>query len=218
MWGTVGILYNTEMVDDEVDSWEILWDEKYSKRIFMYDSLRDSIGAALKRLGYSLNTKSPDELSEAKRILMEQMPIVRAYVGDSVKHSMIGREAALALVYSGDAMFCIEENDALAYAVPKEGSNVWYDAVVIPKAAKHKREAEQFINFLCDPEIALMNTEYIGYSTVNTAAYEMLPEETRNDPVYWPSDEIFYNCETFLDLGEFLAEYNKAWTEVLASK
>jgi spermidine/putrescine-binding protein len=146
------------------------------------------------------------------------MPLVRAYVGDLVKHSMIGREAALALVYAGDAIFCMEENDELAYTIPKEGSNVWYDAIVIPKGAKNKKEAEMFINFLCDPEIALMNTEYIGYSTVNATAFEMLPEELRNDPAYWPTDEILRKCEPFLDLGVFLAEYNNAWTEILASR
>lgn len=218
MWGTLGILYNTTMVDDEIDSWDILWDEKYSKSIFMYDSLRDSIGIALKRLGYSLNTKNADELNAAKESLIAQKPIVRAYMGDSVKHSMIGREAAMALVYSGDALFCMEENDELDYVVPTEGSNVWYDAMVIPKGAKHKKEAEMFINFLCEPDIALQNTEYIGYSTVNAAAFALLPEEVQNDPIYWTPDEIFYKCETFLDLGDFIDEYNKAWTEILASK
>lgn len=218
MWGTLGILYNTTMVEEEIDSWDILWDEKYSKSIFMYDSLRDSIGIALKRLGYSLNTLNANDLKAAKDILIEQKPIVRAYVGDSVKHSMIGREAAMALVYSGDAIFCMEENDELDYVVPVEGSNVWYDAMVIPKDSKHKKEAEMFINYLCEPEIALLNTEYIGYSTVNASAFKMLPEETQNDPVYWTPDDVFYKCETFLDLGDFLAEYNKAWTEILASK
>lgn len=218
MWGTLGILYNTTMVDEEVDSWDILWDSKYAKSIFMYDSLRDTLGIALKRLGYTLNSTNLDELNTAKETLMEQKPIVRAYVGDAVKHSMIGREAALALVYSGDAIFCMDENDELDYVVPKEGSNVWYDAVVIPKGSKHKKEAEAFINYLCDPEIALLNTDYIGYSTVNKKAFSMLSEDLQNNPAYWAPDDVFYSCETFHDLGDFLAEYNKAWTEILASK
>jgi spermidine/putrescine transport system substrate-binding protein len=217
MWGTLGILYNTEMVEDDVNSWDILWDPKYTKSVFMYDSLRDTIGVALKRLGYSLNTTDAGELEEAKRSLIEQRPIVRALVGDAVKHSMIGREASLALVYSGDAMFCMEENGELDYAIPGEGSNMWFDAIVIPKGAKNKKEAEAFINFLCGPEIALKNTEYIGFSTVNAAAYDMLPDEWKNDPVYWPSEEVINKCEVFLDLGSFIPEYNRAWTEILAS-
>jgi spermidine/putrescine transport system substrate-binding protein len=218
MWGTLGILYNTNMVTEEVNSWNILWDEKYADNIFMYDSLRDSIGIALVRLGYSLNSTNIDELNAAKASLIEQMPLVRAYVGDNVKHSMIGNEAAMALVFSGDALFCMEENENLAYAVPNEGSNIFYDGIVVTKDTKHKAEAEAFINFLCRPDIALMNTEYIGYSTVNAGAYEMLPEDVQNDPDYWTPDEIFAKCEIFLDVGDFLAEYNKAWTEILASQ
>ncbi|MCL2707741.1 MAG: extracellular solute-binding protein, partial [Defluviitaleaceae bacterium] len=217
MWGTLGILYNTTMVDEEVDSWDILWDEKYSKRIFMYDSLRDSIGVALSRLGFSVNTLDASELEAAKKSLILQRPLVRAYMGDQVKHSMIGREGALSLVYSGDAIFCIEENAELDYAVPLEGSNVWFDAVVIPVGTQKKAEAEAFINFLCDPQIALLNTEYIGYSTVNSEAFKLLSDDLRNDPIYWPPDDVLERCAPFLDLGPFLAEYNRAWTEILAS-
>jgi spermidine/putrescine-binding protein len=216
-WGTLGILYNTEMVDEEVNSWNILWDEKYADNLFMYDSLRDSIGIALARLGYSINTTNLEELNAAKESLIAQKPLVRAYVGDSVKDSMIGGEAAMALVYSGDALYCMELNEALAYSVPNEGSNVFFDAVVVTKDTQHKAEAEAFVNFLCRPDIALMNTEYIGYSTANIGAYDMLPVEVQNDPAYWTPDEIFAKCETFIDIGDALAEYNKAWTEILAS-
>jgi spermidine/putrescine transport system substrate-binding protein len=218
MWGTLGILYNTTMVDEEVNSWSILWDEKYADNIFMYDSQRDSIGMALLRLGYSLNTTNLDELNEAKATLIAQKPLVRAYMGDNVKDSMIGGEAALAFVYSGDALFCMEENEDLAYAIPQENTNIFYDGIVVTKNTKHKAEAEAFINFLCRPDIALMNTEYIGYSTVNAGAYKLLPEEVQNDPVYWTPDDVFARGEVFLDLGDFLDEYNKAWTEILASQ
>jgi spermidine/putrescine transport system substrate-binding protein len=218
MWGTVGILYNTAMVREPVDSWDILWNENYANNIFMYSSLRDTIGIALIREGFSLNSTNIDELNAAKVSLIQQKPLVRAYLDDAVKHSMIGGEGALALVYSGDAIFCIEENADLDYAVPNEGSNVFYDAMVIPKGAKNKAEAEAFINFLCRPDIALMNTLYIGYSTTNAGAFAMLDDEIKNNPHYWTPDEIYYNCEAFRDLGDFLAEYNRAWTEILASR
>jgi len=217
MWGTVGILYNTEMVDDPVDSWRILWNEKYAGQIYMYDSQRDTFAAALKMLGYSVNTRSLVELTFAKEELIRQKPLVQAYIGDQVKDKMIGREGALAIVYSGDAMISKLENDELDYVIPKEGSNLWYDGAVIPKGAKNKANAEKFIDYLCRPDVAVQNTEYIGYSTANKAALELLDDEMKNDPVYWPSDEELANCEVFYDLGDFIIEYDKAWTEILAS-
>ncbi|MDR1538783.1 MAG: spermidine/putrescine ABC transporter substrate-binding protein [Clostridiales bacterium] len=217
MWGTVGILYNKDMVSDPVDSWSILWDEKYADQIFMYDSLRDTIGITLKMLGYTLNSRSLAELEDARDALISQKPIVRAYVGDTVRDSMIGNEGALAVAYSGDAIFCIDNNSSLAYAVPKEGSNVWCDAIVIPKGATHKAEAEKFIDYLCRPDICLKNVEYIGYSTVNTETFGMLSEEMRENPAFWPTDDIYNRCEVFSDLGEFVKEYDKVWTEILAA-
>jgi len=216
-WGTVGILYNSTMVSEPVNSWNILWDERYAGQIFMYDSMRDSIGVSLKRLGFSLNTRDLSELEAAGAALIEQKPLVRAYVGDTVRDSMIGNEAALAVVYSGDAMFCMMNNPDLRFVVPYEGSNLWFDSIVIPKGSAHQAEAEKFINFLCRPDIALRNALYTGYSTVNLEAFNMLPDELRNNPAYWPPDDVFYRCEVFLDLGEFTREFDRVWIEVLAS-
>lgn len=216
MWGTVGILYNKNMVDDPVDSWDILWNEKYEKQIFMLNSSRDSIGVALKKLGYSLNTKNPEEINAARDLLIEQKPLVLSYVNDEVKDKMIGEEAAMAVVWSGDAVYCMSENENLAYAVPKEGSNWWIDSMVIPKSTTNKELAEQYINFLCEKEIALKNTEYIGYSTPHTGAFEALDEETKNDETAYPAQEVIDNCEVFVDLSEVVKLYDTAWTEALA--
>lgn len=217
MWGTVGILYNTEMVDDPVDSWEILWNEKYKGKIFMYSSQRDSFIPPLRLLGYSINTTDVNELNEAKDLLIEQMPLVQAYVGDPVKDKMIGNEGALALVYSGDAIASMSLNDKLSYALPKEGSNMWFDNVVIPKTAKNKEAAEIFIDFLCRPDIAKANTEYIGFSTPNKTAIEELGDEYLSNPAYWTAEEEFDKLVVFTDLGDFIQEFDRAWTEVLAS-
>lgn len=217
MWGTVGILYNKTMVDDPVDSWDILWNPKYEKQIFMLNSSRDSIGVALKKLGYSLNTKSQDEINEARDLLVEQKPLVLSYVGDEVKDKMIGEEAALAVVWSGDAVYCMSENENLAYAVPKEGSNWWIDSMVIPKSTTNKELAEKYINFLCEKETALKNTEYIGYSTPHTGAFEALDDEKKNDETAYPSEETLNNCEVFVDLSEVVKLYDTAWTEALAN-
>ena len=156
-WGTVGILYNKMMVDEPVDSWSILWDPKYKDNILMQDSVRDAFGVTLKYLGYSLNSIDLDELTEAKNLLIEQKPLVQAYVIDQVRDKMIGNEAALGVIYSGEAIYTQKENPNLEYVIPKEGSNIWIDSWVIPKNAEHKENAEKFINFLCRPDIALMN-------------------------------------------------------------
>ncbi len=216
MWGTLGIVYNKTMVDDPVESWDILWNEKYSKQILMLDSQRDSIGLTLQMLGYSMNSRNIDELEEAKEKLMEQKPLVLAYVGDEVKDKMVGGEAALAVVWSGDAVAMKWENPDLEYVLPKEGGNLWFDAAVIPKTSQHKKEAELFINFLCEPEIALRNTEYIGYSTPNSEAMKMLDEELLNDSTAYPSDEDIKNAEVFEDLSDTLDVYNRIWTEIKA--
>lgn len=214
MWGTVGILYNKKLVDDEVDSWDILWNEKYKGQILMLDSQRDSIGVALKKLGYSLNTRNLDELEKAKEELIKQKPLVYAYVGDEVKELMVGEEAALAVVWSGDAVALMRENENLAYAIPKEGTNIWFDNMVIPKNAQNKELAEKFINFMNRPEIAAKNAEYIGYSTPNVAAKELLPDDMKNSNVAYPSKEEIANTEIFLDVKDMITVYDKIWLEV----
>ena len=195
MWGTVGILYNTTMVETPLDSWDILWDEKYDDQIIMLNSQRDSLAVALKRLGYSMNTRDVGELEEARDELILQKPLVYAYLGDQVKDTMIAGEAALAVVYSGDAVYMIRENPDLAYAFPKEGTNLWFDSMVIPSSAKNKEGAEAFINFMTRPEIAARNADYIGYSSPIPEAIEMLPNDLKNSKVAYPDSEQIANME-----------------------
>ena len=216
MWGTVGIIYNKKMVKDPVDSWTILWDKKYSKQILMMDSQRDSIGITLKMLGYSLNTKKTEELEAAKKKLIEQKPLVLSYVVDEVKDKMIAGEAALAVVWSGDAVTMKQKNPDLEYVIPKEGSNLWFDGMVIPKNSKHKKEAEMFINYMCETEIALKNTEFIGYSTPQTETKGKLDEKIVKDKTAYPSDQELSKCEVFEDLADSIKEYDRIWTEIKA--
>lgn len=214
MWGTVGILYNKTMVPMKPDSWKILWDKKYAKQILMMDSQRDSIGITLKMLGYSLNSKVPKELEAAKQALIAQKPLVLAYVVDEVKDKMISGEAALAVVWSGDAIYCKKENPDLEYIIPREGSNLWFDAMVICKGTKRKKEAEQFLNFMCGPDIAFRNADYIGYASPNTEVVKKLPKELTSDRSAYPPPEDLKNCEVFSTLGDTLKEFDKIWTEV----
>ena len=215
-WGTVGILYNKTMVDEPIDSWSVLWDEKYIDNILMQDSVRDAFAVALKYKGHSLNSTDLDELEEAKELLIEQKPLVQAYVIDQVRDKMIGNEAAIGVIYSGEAIYTHLENPNLEYVIPKEGSNVWIDSWVIPKNAKHKENAEAFINFLCRPDIAKMNFDYITYSTPNTAARELIEDPAiRNSNIAFPDASELERCETFQFLGDKNdAIYNKLWREI----
>ncbi|CRZ34742.1 spermidine/putrescine transport system substrate-binding protein [Herbinix hemicellulosilytica] len=215
-WGTVGILYNKTMVDEPVDSWSIIFDEKYAGNILMMDSVRDAFGIALKYLGYDLNSTNEAELEEAKALLQKQYPLVQAYVVDQVRDKMIGGEAAIGVIYSGEAIYTKRENPDLEYVVPKEGSNVWIDAWVIPKTSKNKEYAEAFINFMCKPEIALKNFEYITYSTPNMGARELIEdEEIKNSPIAFPPQEILDRCTAYKYLGEEVESlYIQKWNEV----
>ena len=213
-WGTLGILYNKNMVSDPVDSWDILWNSKYAKNIMMFDSVRDTMGVALKKLGYSINSTNPKEINAAKEALMKQKDLVLAYVNDEGKDRIAAEEVAMGLVYSGDAVTLMKQNPNLAYSIPKEGTNKWVDAMCIPKTAQNKKEAEIFINFLLDPEVAKTNTEYIGYSTPNTGALELLDKSITDNPVAYPSKEVLDNTESFIDLGDTIKVYDKAWIEL----
>lgn len=217
-FGTVGILYNKTMVDDPVDSWSILWDEKYADNILMQDSVRDAFMVALKLKGYSMNTLDEDELNEAKQILIDQKPLVQAYVIDQVRDKMIGNEAAIGVIYSGEAIFTQRENADLEYVIPKEGTNVWIDSWVIPKNAPNKENAEKFIDFMCREDVALKNFEYITYSTPNDAARALIEDEDiKNSKIAFPNLSQYNNLETFHYLGaDGDALYNELWKEVKA--
>lgn len=215
-WGTLGILYNKTKVDEEVDSWGIIFDEKYSGEILMIDSVRDAFAIALSYLGYNINSTDEAELEEAKELLSQQYPLVQAYVIDQVRDKMIGDEAALGIIYSGEAIYTSRENPDLEYVVPKEGSNVWIDAWVIPKNHRNKENAEAFINFMCRPDIALMNFEYITYSTPNSSAWELIEdEEVKNNPAAFPGEDVLDRCTTFQYLGEDIeSAYIQKFNEV----
>lgn len=202
-WGTVGILYNKTKVDEPIDSWSVLWDEKYKGEILMQNSVRDAFMVALKLNGNSMNTLDDEELEAAKEKLIEQKPLVQAYVVDQVRDKMIGNEAAIGVIYSGEAIYTQRENADLEYVIPKEGTNVWIDSWVIPKNAKNKENAEAFINYMCKPEIALKNFDFITYSTPNEAARALIEDEDiRNSEIAFPDLSKYNDLETFHYLGE----------------
>lgn len=215
-WGTVGILYNKTMVSEPIDSWSVLWDAQYQDNILMQDSVRDALMVPLKLNGYSMNSLDLNELTKAKNDLIEQKPLVQAYVVDQVRDKMIGNEAAIGVIYSGEAIYTQRENPDLEYVIPKEGTNVWIDSWVIPKNAANKENAEKFIDFMCRPDIALMNFDFITYSTPNDAARELIEDEDiKNSTIAFPDLSQYNNLETYVYLGEEGDElYNEIWKEI----
>ena len=218
-WGTVGILYNKTMVDEPITSWSAIFDEKYTGEILMIDSVRDGMGIALKYLGYSMNTTEESQLEEAKELLIAQRPFVQGYFVDEVRNKMIGEEATLGVIYSGEAIYTQRENSDLEYVVPEEGSNVWIDGWVIPKNAQNKENAEKWINFMCREDIALMNFEEITYSTPNAAARELIEDaDIKNSTIAFPDAATLERCETFKYLGETEEVYLEKWNEMKATQ
>lgn len=197
-YGTLGILYNTTMVtNEEVTTWNVLWDEKYKDSIIMQNSVRDSFTPALRLLGYDINTSDENELNEALDLLIRQKPLVYAYYVDETGDEMAAGNAAMALVYSGEAAYAMELNDDLSYNVPKEGSNLWIDSWFIPKCCHNKDYAEKFLDFLCREDIAEENFDYVYYATPNLAVKENLDEETLSDTTIFPPKEILENCTVY---------------------
>lgn len=221
-WGTVGIIYDTTMIDmppEEID-WDILWNVDYSDRILMFDNPRDAFAIAEIRLGYSLNTEDAKELENCADLLKEQKTVIQAYVMDEVFDKMGAGEALVAPYYAGDAVTLMDEYEDLGFVTPKSGTNLFVDALCIPAGAKQKEAAEMYINFMCEPDIAYATTSYIGYSTPNSAAFDMLDEETQNDKVSYPDNEYLNNNTTiFRNLSdEANQKMQDLWTDIKSTQ
>ncbi len=213
-WGVVGILYNKKFIDEVPDNWDALFNPKYKDMILMSDSERDSFMVALIRSGFSMNSQDKAEINKAKDMLIEQKPLVLAYVIDECADKMVSEEAALALTWSGEAKVTMEANENLDFALPKEGSNLWIDAMAIPKSSKNKEGAEAFINFMCRDDIALKNMEYTGYTSGNINLKDIIDEEWATNLASYPPDEYVKKCEIFEYSPDNLKYIWRAWLEV----
>ncbi len=210
MTGTLGILYNKKIVNEDVNSWSFLFNNKYKGQIWMWDSMRDAIGMALKSLGYSMNSSDDNELNQAKQTLISQIKLLRRYAEEESRDAMIADEGALALVYSGEAKFAIDQNPNLAYVIPNEGSNKFVDGFVIVKNTKHKDAAEKFINFMCRANIAIRNMTSTGYTSPIKGAWG----EFGNNNIMFPSEDELARCEYFLYSPLSTEKYNRIWKEI----
>ena len=213
-WGTLGIVYNTTMVKEAPEQWNDLWKEEYRNDILLVDGAREVIGFGLNSLGYSVNSKDQKQLEEAEAKLNELTPNIKAIVGDELKGYMIQGDAAIGVSFSGEASEMLDGNEDLVYVVPSEGSNLWFDNIVIPTTAKHYDEAYAFINFMLEPENAAQNAEYIGYATPNAKAKELLPEEITSDKAFYPSQENIEKLEVYDNIGQkWLGIYNDLYLQ-----
>ncbi|MBQ3276778.1 MAG: ABC transporter substrate-binding protein, partial [Oscillospiraceae bacterium] len=195
---TVGLIYNSAYVDEEdTGSWDLLWNSKYAGKILMFDNPRDAFAIAESLLGYSMNTTDPDELRAAAYKLIEQKPLVQAYVMDQIFDKMERGEAWIAPYYAGDYLLMAEENEDLEFYFPEEGFNFFIDAMCIPASCTNKEGAEAYINFLCDPESSAENMEYLGYSTPETEAKQYMDEELVGSEIAYPPEEVIERGEVF---------------------
>lgn len=217
-YGTLGILYNTTMVsEEETESWNILWDDRYRDTIIMQNSVRDSFVPALRLLGRDINTEDETDLRDALSLLVEQKPLIYAYYVDETADEMIAGNAALALVYSGEAATAMESNADLSYTVPKEGSNLWIDSWFIPKSCTNQTNALKFLNFLCKDDIAEKNFEYVQYASPITSVVENQDADVKNNEAINPSSDTIKRCEIYKALSDDdSAKYTKLWQELLS--
>jgi len=212
MVGTLGILYNKAKlkIDEKDISYDMLFDKKYTGQIFMLDSMRDALGIALIKCGYSVNSSNDKEIQEAKELLISQKPIIQALITDEMVDKMIAEEGLMTLAYSGEAAYAMAESKDLSYAVPKEGSNKWVDGMMVLKNAEQKDLAMKFINFMCDPKIAQRNMDASGYAS---PVKDTKAGEDRGTEVYYPSKETLDRCEAFTYSEINTKKYYDAWSE-----
>lgn len=213
--GMVGLIYNTTMVDDEVDSWSILWNEKYKGEILMFNNPRDAFGIAQFLLGQSVNTHDPEDWDKAIELLKEQRPLVSSYVMDEVYNKMEGGEAAFAPYYAGDYLTMADVNPDLAFVYPKEGVNYFVDAMCIPKTAENKEAAELYINFMLEEEIAVANANWICYASPHALVLESDDYDLKGEPVLYPDESETPKTESFENLSYDIQNYmSQLWSEL----
>ena len=226
-WGTLGIIYNSTMVDGDIDSWDAMFDEKYAGNVLMIRNSRDALAAALLDLGYDINTTDESQIREAYELLADAKSkgVYQSFVMDEVFGKMEGSNAAIAMYYAGDYLTMLDNNPDLKFVVPKEGSNWFVDAMCVLKTAQHKEEAEAWINFIASTESSLANMDYIGYASPNLEALEGYPayyEETYGEPldeeryeIMAAPDDVLARCELYTNLpADTLTLYNDLWTEL----
>lgn len=220
-YGTLGLLYNNKYVSEkDVASWDCLWDDKFAGNIIMQDSVRDTFAPALISLGYSINTTNKEEIDKAYDLLAKQAKNVYGYYVDEAGDLMIGEEAYIALVYSGEAAYAMDncEDGYLSYAVPEEGSNFWVDSWFIPKTCQNQTAAEKFLDYVCRDDVAQANFEYVYYASPIISVNEAQDEDIKNNEAINPSKAVLDRCELYVADDSTTVYYAEIWSKLLASQ
>lgn len=215
-WGTLGIVYNKRVLgENAIQSWKDLWKPEFRNGILMIDGAREVIGIGLQAQGYDLNETDSKILRKSAELMKTLMPNISALIADEIKMHLVNEENYIGVTYSGEAAMAMWDNEDLTYYVPEEGSNFWEDTLAIPKNANNIEGAYALMDFLCRPEIAAANAEYVGYSTPNKSAMALMPEEIISDKSFYPDKSLIDKLSVYRNLGkEKLIEYNDLYLEV----
>jgi spermidine/putrescine-binding protein len=219
-WGTTGIGYNADSFEEPPDSWAYLFDPELAGpnagRITMLNDVREAFAAALKYLGYSLNTTNEEELTQARDLLLQQKPMVYAYDSEQYEDLLSADETVLAHGWSGDFFMIAAEDERIWYAIPKEGGVIWADNLCVPASAPNQYTAEVFINYLLRPDVGAAISNYTWYASPNSAATEFIDQEILDEPAIYPPPEVVDKLEWLQDVGDATPLYERMWTEVKA--
>ncbi|MEG4634073.1 spermidine/putrescine ABC transporter substrate-binding protein [Microcoleus sp. AR_TQ3_B6] len=215
-WGTTGLIYNTEQLKEAPEDWSYLWEHKQelAKRMTLASDVREVMGAALRMLGYSLNSTNQEQVKQAYEKLVELKPAIASFTTDAWRPQMLTGDLKLAMCYSSDANEVISDNDKLKYVVPKSGSSLWTDTLVIPKGAPNPEAAYKWINFLLQPDVAASLVERLSFSTPSEDAFSLLTPELRENELLFPSEAVLKNCEGVAPVGKFMEVYDRYWTKL----
>ncbi len=219
-WGTTGLLYNSEAAPSSPIDWDFLWDNQpaLSRRITLLDDMRETLGATLKSLGYSYNSTNPAEIEAAYRRLLELQPHIAAFKTTGFENELLSGDLSVAMVYSSDGIELTLEDDRIEYVIPASGSSLWTDTLAIPTTAPNVDAAYQWINFLLEPEVARAAVERLYFATANQAAFDLLPNDIRENPDLYPPDEILAKSEGIVGVDEATTDlFDQFWTEVTSA-
>ncbi|WP_414527510.1 ABC transporter substrate-binding protein [Nodularia chucula] len=218
-WGTTGFIYDSAQLPDAPEDWEYLWQnqERLNRRITLLNDVREVMGAVLRMLGYSYNSQNENQLKQAYQKLVELKPAIASFDTDAWQNQLLAGDLTLAMCYSADAIRITQENPRFKYIIPRSGSSLWTDTMVIPQTAPNLDGAYAWINFMLQPEVAASISQRLSLATPNIAGFEQLPKDIQNNPSWFPPEEILKNCERIQPVGDFEEIYERYWTELTIS-
>jgi len=218
-WGTTGLIYNTQKVKQAPEDWNYLWDRKkeLSGRITLLNDVREVMGATLKMLGYSYNSTNPAEIKRAYEQLVVLKPAIASFTSDAWRNQILPGDLSIAMGFASDAKQVMEESNDLQYVLPRSGSSLYMDTLVIPKSAPNLNAAYAWINFMLQPDVAAELCARLSFATPNQAAFNQLPSKIRENPALFPPESALQNCEGIAPVGKLTQLYESYWTKLTSS-